>query len=131
MKPTIPTGISSPPNPIANLATTNPPRLAAARRAARTAPILRRYLSRDSPQTALALKRRSLLNFRPAHSSRQGGRQPMDEFWRIAREPLVQESVGRLLGAAVILVVGWLAVRFLVGPLRRMLERSRMDPSVA
>src|SRR5437867_9803998 len=55
----------------------------------------------------------------------------MDEFWRIVQQPLVEECAGRTLGAAVILAVGWLAMRFLVGPLRRMLERSRADPSVA
>ena len=39
--------------------------------------------------------------------------------------------VGRLLGALLILGVGWLAVHYLTRPFRRLLERSRMDPSVA
>jgi small conductance mechanosensitive channel len=38
---------------------------------------------------------------------------------------------GRTLGAAIILAVGWLGVRFVVMPLRRLLERGRFDPSVA
>jgi small conductance mechanosensitive channel len=44
---------------------------------------------------------------------------------------LVIEYLGRCLGAALILWAGWLALRFLVTPLRRMLERSRVDPAVA
>ena len=37
----------------------------------------------------------------------------------------------RVLAAVLILAAGWLAVRFLLGPLRRLLERGRADPSVA
>jgi small conductance mechanosensitive channel len=46
-------------------------------------------------------------------------------------ESLVPEYAVRAVGALVILVVGWLAVRFVVGPFRRVLDRSRIDPSVA
>src|SRR5579859_7611808 len=44
---------------------------------------------------------------------------------------LLLEYSGRLLGAALIVLAGWLAIRFLVGPLRRMMEGSRLDPSAA
>jgi small conductance mechanosensitive channel len=54
----------------------------------------------------------------------------MDQFWEMIRQPAL-DYAGRALGAALILVVGWLAVHFLVGPLRRLLTRSRADPSVA
>jgi small conductance mechanosensitive channel len=37
----------------------------------------------------------------------------------------------RLLGAVLILLLGWIAMRLLVGPLRRLLGRSRLDVSVA
>jgi small conductance mechanosensitive channel len=37
----------------------------------------------------------------------------------------------RLAGALLILLLGWLAIRLLVGPLRRVLNRSRLDASVA
>jgi small conductance mechanosensitive channel len=50
----------------------------------------------------------------------------MEEF----RQPAV-EYAWRVLGCAVILAVGWVALRFLVGPLRRLMERGRLDPSVA
>ncbi|HXG09629.1 MAG TPA: mechanosensitive ion channel family protein [Gemmataceae bacterium] len=42
---------------------------------------------------------------------------------------LLHQHAGRIVGAAVILLVGWLAVRYLIAPLHRLLERSRMDPS--
>ncbi len=54
----------------------------------------------------------------------------MNELWQSIRDPLLDYS-GRALGAALIVVVGRLAVHFLVGPLRRMLDRSRADPSVS
>ncbi|HLJ97326.1 MAG TPA: mechanosensitive ion channel family protein [Gemmataceae bacterium] len=38
---------------------------------------------------------------------------------------------GRLLGAVLIVAAGWLAVHFLVGPIRHRVQRSRADPSVA
>lgn len=37
----------------------------------------------------------------------------------------------RLIGAVLILLVGWIATRLLVGPLRRLLGRSGLDVSVA
>src|SRR5438067_6711859 len=43
----------------------------------------------------------------------------------------VEGYVERVVASAVILVAGWLGVRFLVGPLRRLLEQSRLDPSAA
>jgi small conductance mechanosensitive channel len=45
--------------------------------------------------------------------------------------PHVEVYLVRGVGAALILVLGWLALRFLVGPLRRWLDRSRLDPSAA
>ena len=54
----------------------------------------------------------------------------MDRFW----EELVQRAdvyVGRIVGAAVILVVGVLALRYLVAPFRRVLERGKLEPSAA
>ncbi|MGH7168945.1 MAG: mechanosensitive ion channel family protein [Gemmataceae bacterium] len=43
----------------------------------------------------------------------------------------VREYGGRLIGAILILLLGWIATRLLVGPLRRLLGRSRLDASVA
>src|SRR5207245_2838857 len=37
----------------------------------------------------------------------------------------------RAAGVVLILVAGWVVIHFLVGPLRRLLERSRIDPSMA
>jgi small conductance mechanosensitive channel len=42
-----------------------------------------------------------------------------------------REFAGRLVGAVLILLLGWMASRFLVGPLQRLLGRSRLDVSVA
>jgi small conductance mechanosensitive channel len=53
-----------------------------------------------------------------------------EELRRSLEGPLA-DFVGRLIGAALILGAGWLALHFLVGPLRRLLERSRIDPSAA
>ena len=54
----------------------------------------------------------------------------MDDLWR--RFPgLALDYGGRLLASAVILGVGWLAIRFVVSPLRQVLARSRIDPSAA
>ncbi|HEV3115412.1 MAG TPA: mechanosensitive ion channel domain-containing protein [Gemmataceae bacterium] len=41
------------------------------------------------------------------------------------------DYTGRILGVILILGVGWLAVRLLLGPLRRLLERGRIDPTIA
>jgi len=43
----------------------------------------------------------------------------------------VREYAMRLIGAVVVLLVGWIAMRLLLGPLRRLLARSRLDVSVA
>ncbi len=54
-----------------------------------------------------------------------------DFFLRIGVDPeWALPYLGRFLGALLILAVGWLASRYLVGPLRRLLERTRLDPSV-
>jgi small conductance mechanosensitive channel len=43
----------------------------------------------------------------------------------------MREYSGRIAGSVLILLLGWLAHRLLVGPLRRLLERSRLDVSLA
>jgi small conductance mechanosensitive channel len=53
----------------------------------------------------------------------------MQDFWDTA-EPLVRLYAGRVVAALLILAVGWGLIRFLVGPLRHVLERSHFDPSV-
>jgi small conductance mechanosensitive channel len=45
--------------------------------------------------------------------------------------PWIHDYAPRLAGALLILLIGWLAIRFLVGPLQRLLGRSRLDVSVA
>ena len=54
----------------------------------------------------------------------------MNDWWHgyFVKAP---EYAGRVLGVILILGLGWLAVRLFVGPLRRLLERGRMDPTVA
>jgi small conductance mechanosensitive channel len=54
----------------------------------------------------------------------------MDELWQKAQQAMVLYS-GRLAGAVLILVLGWLVLRYLLGPLRRLLGRSHLDPSMA
>jgi small conductance mechanosensitive channel len=54
----------------------------------------------------------------------------MDEFWQELLRRADAYS-GRVLAVVVILVVGVLVLRFLVGPLRRLLEQSRLTPAVA
>src|SRR5437763_6820203 len=54
----------------------------------------------------------------------------MEELWQKLQPQAVLYS-GRLAGAVLILLLGWLVLRYLVGPLRRLLGRSRLDPSVA
>jgi small conductance mechanosensitive channel len=54
----------------------------------------------------------------------------LDQLWHTLVERGV-EYAGRGLGILLILVLGWLAVYLLVGPLRRVLARTRVDPSVA
>jgi small conductance mechanosensitive channel len=43
----------------------------------------------------------------------------------------LREYTGRLAGSVLILLLGWMANRLLVGPLRQILARSRLDVSVA
>lgn len=45
--------------------------------------------------------------------------------------PWIRDYAPRLAGVVFILLIGWLAVRLLVGPLQRLLGRSRLDVSVA
>jgi len=55
----------------------------------------------------------------------------MGELWRRIAEVPVDSYVVRAAGVVLILVAGWVVIHFLVGPLRRLLERSRIDPSMA
>ncbi len=54
----------------------------------------------------------------------------MDNFWPAVQSRL-PEFANRIVGVTLILVVTWLALRFFIAPVRRLLERSRMDPAVA
>jgi small conductance mechanosensitive channel len=49
----------------------------------------------------------------------------LQEFWHRA-----EANAGRMMGALVILILGLLALRYLTPPFRRLLERSRMEPSI-
>jgi small conductance mechanosensitive channel len=54
----------------------------------------------------------------------------MEELWNNLRPRLV--DLGERIAAAIFVVlIGWLAIRVLLGPLQRLLGRSRLDPSVA
>jgi peptidoglycan/LPS O-acetylase OafA/YrhL len=55
----------------------------------------------------------------------------MGELWRRIAEGPTDNYVVRAAGVVLILVAGWVVIHFLVGPLRRLLERSRIDPSMA
>jgi small conductance mechanosensitive channel len=52
----------------------------------------------------------------------------MDAFWHELRQRADLYG-GRLLGGAVIVLLGFVALRYLVAPFRRLLERSRLEPS--
>lgn len=54
----------------------------------------------------------------------------MNDAWLMARGWLLEYG-GPVLGAVLILAAGWVALRFLLVPFRRLLERSRVDPSAA
>lgn len=54
----------------------------------------------------------------------------MNDWWRLGHETVLT-YVGDTVKAALVVFVGWLAIRFLIGPLRRLLERSRVDRAVA
>src|SRR5262245_27734859 len=50
----------------------------------------------------------------------------MDAWWE-----MIRLYAGQTLQLLVIVAVGWLALRYLVGPLQKLLERGRFDPSMA
>lgn len=52
----------------------------------------------------------------------------MDAVWQAVRAAAEQYG-GQAVAVLVLLVVGWLAMRYLIAPLRRLLERGRVDPS--
>jgi small conductance mechanosensitive channel len=54
----------------------------------------------------------------------------VDDLWRELCDT-ARDYAGHLIGAALLLLVGWFALRLMVGPFRRLLERSRLDPSAA
>jgi small conductance mechanosensitive channel len=54
----------------------------------------------------------------------------MAEFWQQV-QALAAAYGGRAVAVVVLLLVGWVASRYLVAPLRRLLERGGADPSVA
>jgi small conductance mechanosensitive channel len=54
----------------------------------------------------------------------------VDALWQNL-EQFLRDYGPRLLGAVLVLAAGWLLVRFLIGPLRRLLTRTQLDASVA
>jgi len=54
----------------------------------------------------------------------------MDGLW-VELRTWAEPYVPRVIGAAVILIVGIFALRFLITPLRQLLERGRMEASGA
>src|SRR5262245_13653321 len=54
----------------------------------------------------------------------------MEELWERYRDVIIEYG-GRVLGAIVLLVVGWLTLKFLFRPFRRVIERSRLGPVVS
>jgi small conductance mechanosensitive channel len=54
----------------------------------------------------------------------------MDDLWNNLRGRGV-ELGGRIAAAVFVVIVGWVALRVLLGPLQRLLGRSRLDASVA
>jgi small conductance mechanosensitive channel len=52
------------------------------------------------------------------------------EEWLKALEKDLPHLVNRLAGAVLIVVLGFIALRFLFAPLRRLVDRSRLDPAV-
>ena len=68
------------------------------------------------------------------HSNRVWVRAPSNRSDHVTLEQIpswVREYTMRLVGAVLILLVGWIATRLLVGPLRRLLARSGLDVSVS
>src|SRR5947209_3633031 len=54
----------------------------------------------------------------------------MDEFWERYRDVIV-DYAGRVVGAVALIVLGWLAFKFLLRPVRRLIERSRFGPVIS
>src|SRR5947209_8564718 len=54
----------------------------------------------------------------------------MDELWQELRTR-ADLYAGHILGVVVILAIGFVGLRYLVGPFRRLLDRSRVEPSTA
>lgn len=54
----------------------------------------------------------------------------MEELYRMMPAALV-DFAGKLAGAVLILVAGWIAIHYLLPPLKRRIEHSRVDPTVA
>jgi small conductance mechanosensitive channel len=54
----------------------------------------------------------------------------MEDFWRKVGDSALAYAPN-VLGAVFILLVGWAAVHYLVEPLRRLLARSRVEPTAA
>jgi small conductance mechanosensitive channel len=54
----------------------------------------------------------------------------MDEFWQQLQAAGVTLA-GRLAGAGLALLVGWMVLRLLRAPLTRLIDRGRIDPSAA
>jgi small conductance mechanosensitive channel len=54
----------------------------------------------------------------------------METFWR-ELERNAHVYAGRIIGAAIIVIVGLVVLRYLLAPLRRVMERSRMEPATA
>jgi small conductance mechanosensitive channel len=54
----------------------------------------------------------------------------MNEWWR-EHSPLVVEYGAHVIGAILIIAFAWIGNRFFMPPLRRVLGRSRIDPSAA
>jgi small conductance mechanosensitive channel len=54
----------------------------------------------------------------------------MPQLWDALRKDLPLYA-GKLLAVVVVIALGWLVLRYLVGPLRRLLGRSRLDQAVA
>jgi small conductance mechanosensitive channel len=54
----------------------------------------------------------------------------VSELWESLYRLMVLDYGPRVAGAAIILLVGWLVLRFVTSPLARLLGRTRLDPSV-
>src|SRR3954447_18507094 len=54
----------------------------------------------------------------------------MDAFWEGLRER-ADLYAGHIAGAVVILAIGYLGLRYVANPFRRLLDRSRVEPSTA